>query len=663
MSSMSRLAFLVPVFLATTAGAAMQAGLVPADSISTPSPYTAAPYAAATDIDYALSDWRRLRGSDGYAFADYARFIMANPGWPGEAAMRKSAEKAMRPGENPATVTGFFQSTRPVTGNGYARLAEALAATGRPTEALAAARSALSAPDLGAYDEASLMTRFTGKLGFADYDKRIDALLIARKPADATRMFYYASPVRKPAFAARLALQARAPDAETLYSAVAAEVATDGGLLLDRARYLRDTGNESGARYLMARQHSFTARPANPEAFLELATTLARGAAADRQYQTAYDIARQVDDLFPAGAEVALQPLGVRDDYTNLTWLGGEVALVYLSRPADAVSLFDRYSRGGRSLQVMTKGAYWAGRAATTAGQMEGANRYFERAGAVPESFYGQLALERLGRPVPAPLGLPTMLASDTQRSMFQQKRIVRAVRYLGASGRREEQTQFIRALSESVTTDTDRVLAAELALSIGRPDLGVWTARSARIQGATFYYKPAFPSYSIAATGRGWSLSHGITRQESSFDRNAQSGVGARGMMQLMLPTAREQCDKMGVAYDPSRLMSDPAYNMMLGSAYFARLVNQWGGNYPLAVASYNAGAGNVRKWVNANGDPRLPGVDIIRWIEDIPFSETRGYVQRVLENSVVYDRLNPTLQPAGPVHLSQYLGKSRPG
>jgi soluble lytic murein transglycosylase len=79
--------------------------------------------------------------------------------------------------------------------------------------------------------------------------------------------------------------------------------------------------------------------------------------------------------------------------------------------------------------------------------------------------------------------------------------------------------------------------------------------------------------------------------------------------------------------------------------------------------VASYNAGAGNVRKWVNANGDPRQPGVDIIRWIEDIPFSETRGYVQRVLENSVVYDRLNPTLQPAGPVHLSQYLGKSRPG
>ncbi|MEO7786879.1 MAG: lytic transglycosylase domain-containing protein [Sphingomicrobium sp.] len=655
---MTRLAFLGPIFLATASGAAMQAGLVPVSDAP-----TATSFAAPTDIDYALADWRRLRSSDGYAFSDYARFIIANPGWPGEFAMRKAAEKAIRPGESAATVIGFFETSKPTSGNGFARLAESLASSGRADQAQAAARSALGLADLGAYDEAALMSRFTGRLTYADYDKRVDALLLARKTDDATRMLYYASPARKTAFAARIAMQTRAVDAETQFGAVAAEVASDAGLLMDRTRYLRDTGNEPSARYLMARPHSFTARPANAEAYLELATNLARGAAADRQYQTAYDIARQVDDVFPAGADIALQPLGVRDDYTNLTWTGGEVALVYLNRPADAVALFNRYSRGGRSLQVMTKGAYWAGRAATTAGQLASASSYFERAAAVPESFYGQLALERLGRAVPAPTALPTTLVEDSQRATFQRKRIVRAMRALGASGRRDEQSLFVRALSEAVHTDTDRALAAELSQSLGRPDLAVWTARSARIQGATFYYRPAFPAYSVAASGRGWSLTHGITRQESSFDRNAISGVGARGMMQLMLPTAREQCHKMGVDFDPSRLTADPAYNMMLGSAYFARLLAQWSGNYPLAVASYNAGAGNVRKWVAANGDPRQPGVDVIRWIEDIPFTETRGYVQRVLENSVVYDRLNPSPAPAGPVHLSQYLGKSRPG
>jgi soluble lytic murein transglycosylase len=307
---------------------------------------------------------------------------------------------------------------------------------------------------------------------------------------------------------------------------------------------------------------------------------------------------------------------------------------------------------------------YWAGRAALYAGRGAEANGYFTRAAAYPELFYGQLALERLGRSVPAPGGLPTMLVTDAQRSGFQQKRLVRATRLLGQQGLRQEQALFVRALAESLDTEPERVMAAELAQQIGRQDLAVWTARSARNSGEAFYVRPAFPThYSAVPGGRMWSMTHGITRQESSFDKSAVSYAGARGMMQLMPGTAREQAGKMGVAYDAYRLTSDPAYNVSLGSAYYARLLNIWGGNHVLAVASYNAGVGNVRKWVNAYGDPRQPSTDVIRWIERIPFTETRGYVQRVLENSVVYDRLNPQFAASSPVHLSTYLGKSRPG
>jgi soluble lytic murein transglycosylase len=177
------------------------------------------------------------------------------------------------------------------------------------------------------------------------------------------------------------------------------------------------------------------------------------------------------------------------------------------------------------------------------------------------------------------------------------------------------------------------------------------------------FYVKQAYPTFGGASVGADlWSLSHGIARQESSYDPYAISHAGARGMMQLMVGTAREQAGKMGVGFDSYRLISDPDYNVMLGSAYFRRMMDRWGGSVPLAVASYNAGSGNVNKWINAYGDPRGQ-VDVLKWIEAIPYMETRAYVQRVIENSVVYDSLRSSNQQQTAMHVSRYLGKNRPG
>jgi len=258
---------------------------------------------------------------------------------------------------------------------------------------------------------------------------------------------------------------------------------------------------------------------------------------------------------------------------------------------------------------------------------------------------------------------MATFTVSPQHRTEFNNRSIVRAVRHLGLQGRRDEQALFIRSLAESLTTDAERIMAVELSHQIGRQDLAVWVGRSARNNGSAFYVQDVFPRlHAQVPRGQIWSLAHGIARQESSFDRTAVSHAGARGLLQLMPATAREQAEKMGYAYDYARLTSDPAYNVMLGSAYFQRMLNTWNGNIPLAVASYNAGAGNVRRWVNNFGDPRQPNVDILSWIERIPFSETRGYVQRVIENSVVYDQMNPDT-PSSPVHVSQFLGKTPPG
>jgi len=623
-------------------------------------PY-AAPAYSATSVTYAIADWRRLRQSSGYSFSDYARFLIANPGWPEEDKLRRWAERAMRPSEDRGTVLAFFAKDPPTTGNGFAALADALAASGRAGEALAAARSAWSEADLGETAEQAIWARYGASLTAADHDRRVDALLFAKNPDDAARFYSQTSMSRRAAFAARIAMQRRSPDAESLYQAVIGQVTSDPGLMMDRARYLRASGYEQAARDLAARQHAFAYPAADPERFFDMLLTLANGAAQDRQWNTAFNITSHLSDALAPGTDISQQPIGVRDNYTSLAWLGGMIALDRTRQPGSAVAMFYNYARGGRSLQVQTKGNYWAGRAALAAGRLQEANGYFERAAAYPELFYGQLALERLGRSISAPgASVAGYTATPAQRAAFNNNRLVQAVRAMQQQSNAQERTLFIRALAESLDTDTDRALAVEFGRQIGRQDIGVWVARAARIKGSMFYVRDAFPTLSASVSPGLWSLAHGITRQESSFDPYAVSHAGARGMMQLMTGTAREQAGKMGVGYDSYRLITDPGYNVMIGSAYFQRMLNMWNGSVPLAVASYNAGYGNVRKWINRYGDPRGQ-VDMLKWIEAIPYVETKAYVQRVIENSVVYDSMRGPPQQAA-LHVSRYLGKDRP-
>jgi soluble lytic murein transglycosylase len=257
---------------------------------------------------------------------------------------------------------------------------------------------------------------------------------------------------------------------------------------------------------------------------------------------------------------------------------------------------------------------------------------------------------------------MPQYVTTQAQRNAFNARPLVQAVRLLGQQGRSTEQALFVKALADSLTTDSERYLALELGQQLQRPDLAVWTARMARTKGSMFYFSQAYPRLSGSVSPSLWSLAHGITRQESSFDPYALSHAGARGMMQLMTGTAREQAGKMGVSYDSYRLISDPNYNVMIGSAYFQRMLNTWNGSIPLAVASYNAGSGNVRKWIDRYGDPRGQ-VDMLKWIEAIPYTETRAYVQRVIENSVVYDSMRGGSQQQQAMHVSRYLGKGQPG
>jgi len=128
------------------------------------------------------------------------------------------------------------------------------------------------------------------------------------------------------------------------------------------------------------------------------------------------------------------------------------------------------------------------------------------------------------------------------------------------------------------------------------------------------------------------------IARQESAFNPGDVSPAQAYGLMQVTPDAGRYVCKRAGIAFDLSRMKTDPAYNVTLGAAELGGLLEDYRGSYVMTFAAYNAGRGSLKKWVDRYGDPRDPKVDAVDWVELIPFAETRNYVQRVMENLQVY-------------------------
>ena len=613
----------------------------------------------------AVDSWRRLASSDNHDFTSYADFLRAHPGWPQESKMRSNAERQVDADlHDPGRVLAFFTQFPARTAQGKAVRALALARLARQDEARAMARDAWASGAMDIKWEDRLRAQFASALTRDDHLARADAALWQRRPEVAERVLASVPVTRQAVVAARIAFQRKAPDAAAKMGPADPVGALDAGYLADKARWLVDSGNSLAARNLLANRTALMQRPSDPEKWYEVLLAQARAAANDNQWTTAFAIASKVDDAFPAGTDISVQSLGVRDDYTSLTWLAGTVALNKLNRPTDAEAMFDRYARGARSGQTSSKGHYWAGRAALAARRQEAALAHFEKAGSYADQYYGQLALERLNRPVTVEaLASAAVKPSNSARAAFMARPVVRAASLLGRGGQWREQSLFIRAIADSAESDLDYALAGELAHTLGRPDLGVMTARSAGRQGLSTGTDYSFPRMNVPQNQRPhWTMIHAITRQESQFDRSVVSHANAHGLMQLLPSTAREVAGKIGMSYSQGSLY-DPNYNVQLGSAYFQQLVRYYNGSYPLAIAAYNGGMGRVNRWLKSNGDPRLPGTDMIQWIEDIPIFETRNYVQRVLENAVVYDLMNPVQRTPSTIPLSRYLGKSTPG
>ena len=610
-------------------------------------------------IDRAIERWEQLNASDGrLGFADYAGFLMAYPGFPEEAKLRGWAEAALaRDAADSQRIAAFFDRFPPATNPARAQYALALGALGR-AEAVQQALAAWRGGPMSDAAEATIFATHAGRITQADHDERMDALLWAGATGQAQRQILYVSAAARGDFLARLAFL-NGQDPAAIGAPPSAGAMRDPGFVYNRVRQLRTSGNGLVAAQVLAGRPVAAKPPRDVTRWVGELLAVARRADAFN----AARIAGGIDDAFAPGTDISRLGFRLRDDYTSLMWLGGTQALRNLGDGRMAAPLFWRYGNAARTPYTRAKGFYWAGRAAALAGDREQASRHFELGAQYADTFYGQLSLERLGRPLPDMNSQPAGTVTPAERAAFQASALTRAVRHVARGHEWRTTIRFFREIAEQAEGQAGHLLVAELARETGRRDLAVILGQQAHTDGLGNFHAVSFPTMPVTP-GADWTMVHAITRQESQFAMNAVSHAGARGLMQLMPGTAAEQARLEGLAYDREALTRDAAYNIQLGNGYFARMMDYYNGSYPLAVAAYNAGPGNVNKWLRANGDPRRGTIDWVDWIERIPVTETRNYVQRVLENAVVYEAMFPDrARYKGNAPVSHFLGKANPG
>ncbi len=560
------------------------------------------------------------------AFASTWRLLRDNPDWPEPELLRRQAEDRIGPDTPPPEVFRYFTAFPPLTSAGHLRRLEAASAVS-PNDVAKFAGDSWRTATFRAADEDEFLNKYGRYLSGDDQIARFDRILRDGRPQVARDLLSKLPPDYQPLANARLAMATKAADAITILRGVPAAKLDEPAIKLERLAWLRRSGNFDEAKALAV------APPANQT---------------DAWWNERQQLAR---DLLAAGHPADAYAVTVQHGQTRglafaeAEFLAGWIALRHLKKPADGLKHFQTLYDGVSTDISKSRAAYWLGRAQEAAGRPKEALDWFGRAAAFGQTFYGQLAARRL--PGGAARLPSDPVASDADRQALGGRELVTVARYIGQAGDAERTRPFLLRLARMVSGPGETLLLAHLASELKRPDVALAIARRATESGVTLF-DASFPVVELGSTG---SIERAVSRQESSFNAAAVSPSGALGLMQLLPGTARDVAGRVGVPFIQDKLTRDPAYNVTLGSQYLAEMLQRFGGSYELALAAYNAGPNRVARWLDSIGDPRAGKIDMVDWIEMIPFRETRNYVQRIMEGVGVYrDRLNGPFRAVPP-------------
>lgn len=590
-----------------------------------PSDATQAQAVISDPVARKLAEWLILRSDDNGASVErYRAFISANPSWPSQTFLRRRLEAALWDDHrDDSTVWSWFENESPVSAKGRLALAKVMIGRGDRANAERLVREAWRSDGMSEDTETTALDLFGALLTAADHKARMDNLLYGtEQEAGGTRAAKRLGSGYVALAKARIASNRKASNARALLDQVPSELRSDAGYLFARIQLLRREEKFAEAAQLMLSAPKDPARLHNLDEWWIERRLLSRKMLDVGEHRTAYLIAR--DAALPS-----------RDIYkTEQEFTAGWIALRFLNDPSVAAQHFARIGVGSVNPTALARAGYWQGRAAEAAGRAQEARAAYGRAAEQSTSYYGQLARAKLGLPQLELNGVPRGRGAERLE-------VVRAVQLLYELDEGEIAIPIFGDMGENGDPDA-LVGLAELTAKYNDARGMLLVGKAALNRGLPFdhyaYPVNGIPPFKQFGPEVEPSVVYAICRQESAFNMAVVSPAQAYGLMQVTPDAGKYVTKRAGVGFDLSRMKTDPVYNAALGAAELGGLLEDYRGSYIMTFAGYNAGRGSVRKWVERYGDPRDPKVDAVDWVEQIPFSETRNYVQRIMENLQVY-------------------------
>jgi soluble lytic murein transglycosylase len=574
-----------------------------------------------------LVEWLILRHTAEADFSRYATFIADNPRWPSSGLMRRRAEARLWEERSSASTVQSFTGSEPASAKGRFALARILLAEGDRDGAARHVRKTWHAEELSERSEAEAFGMFHDLLTSGDHRARMDKRIGAKDFSGAMRAARHLGAEDVSIVKACAAVNGNSNKALELLDSIATEARKDLGYVLCRITWmLRHDRFEDATRLVLAAAPETMASQDTDE-WWRVRRVLARKLLDQGNFQSAYQVVRS-----------AAQPAN-QNYRAESHFVPGWIALQYLADPVVASEHFAHIDDGSVNPIVKARACYWRGRVAEAARENAKMDDEYAAAARHGTTYYGQLARARLGL---AGIELRSQPQPDSNEDRAFSHELVRAAEMLYSIGERDLVMTFARDLAEESVDATSLAALGELTArrNDARTMLQIGKTALARGLGLDFYAFPTIgiPQHSPIGPEIDSSLVYSIARTESAFDQRDKSPANAVGLMQVTPEAGRDTAKRFGVAYDWGRMVSDPVYNTQMGAAELAALLREYKGSHVLAFAGYNAGRGRVQQWIKQHGDPRDPNVDAVDWVERIPFAETRNYVQRVMENLLVY-------------------------